>query len=150
MSININFNRKIVINGKEYHSLDELPEDVRKAYDKALALAGKAGGISALRVKTKITFNGKEYEGEHEMSETERALYALAMKAAGEGGTAGTPAATAPALPQNARPVSPAIMSAAGRTEVGNPRWLRWLQFGGAVLLLIALAWYLLHSRGSR
>jgi len=46
--------RKIVVNGKEYHSLDELPPDIRALYDQAMASAD-----TKVTVK-KVTINGVE------------------------------------------------------------------------------------------
>jgi len=46
--------RKIVVNGKEYHSLDELPPDIRALYDQAMARAD-----TKVTVK-KVTINGVE------------------------------------------------------------------------------------------
>lgn len=44
--------KKIVVNGQEYHSIDELPPDVRALYDQAMASPDK-------RVTVKrITVNG--------------------------------------------------------------------------------------------
>jgi hypothetical protein len=33
----VTINRKIVVNGVEYHSVDELPPEIRAAYEKAVA-----------------------------------------------------------------------------------------------------------------
>jgi TRAP-type mannitol/chloroaromatic compound transport system substrate-binding protein len=46
--------RKIVVNGKEYHSLDELPPDIRALYDQAMASADKKVTVK------KVTINGVE------------------------------------------------------------------------------------------
>jgi len=47
---------RIVVNGKEYHSVDEMPAQVRAAYDRALAQAGgdpsSADGPAALSRQT--------------------------------------------------------------------------------------------------
>jgi hypothetical protein len=40
MTTNVRIVRKIVVNGVEYHSLDELPPDLRAKYEKALATEG--------------------------------------------------------------------------------------------------------------
>jgi len=39
MTVNINFKHKIVVNGREYASPGELPPDLRRAYEAALARA---------------------------------------------------------------------------------------------------------------
>src|SRR5207245_4173068 len=52
MGTNITVKRKIVVNGVEYHSVDELPPELRAAYDKALEG----------HTKQHITVNGQEYD----------------------------------------------------------------------------------------
>ena len=48
----VTVNRKIVINGTEYHSVDELPPDARALYDAAMASPNKKVTVK------KITVNG--------------------------------------------------------------------------------------------
>lgn len=45
MTTNIKVVRKIIVNGVEYHSLEELPPDVRAKYEKAIG-AGLHGGVT--------------------------------------------------------------------------------------------------------
>ena len=66
--------RKIVVNGKEYHSIDELPPDVRALYDQAMASADKK-----ITVK-KVTINGVEVV-KTQTSRTTVAIIALAVLA---------------------------------------------------------------------
>jgi len=67
----INVNRKIIINGKEYKSADELPPVMKSLFD----MAKKAGVLSA----GKVVFNGKEYASAADMPEDERKLYEDAL-----------------------------------------------------------------------
>jgi hypothetical protein len=55
MTTSIKITRTITANGKEYHSLDELPPEIRAAYEQALA-----SGPTHVTFQ-RITVNGKEY-----------------------------------------------------------------------------------------
>ena len=77
MNVNINIKHKLIVNGKEYGSLDELPQDLRQAYERALAAKGPA-----MAAQAKIVFQGKEYASAEEMPEDLRQLYRLAIAAA--------------------------------------------------------------------
>ena len=65
---------RIVINGKRYDSVDQMPPEVRKQYLEAMGSLGKAnpGGLPQLLNQTRssdvvvtesIVYNGKEYKG---------------------------------------------------------------------------------------
>jgi hypothetical protein len=73
---NINIRRKIVVNGREYSSVEEMPEDVRRAFERAMA--GASGGDLA-GVRPRIVFNGREYASVDQMPEDVRRLYDDAM-----------------------------------------------------------------------
>ena len=45
MNIKVTVNHKLTVNGKEYGSLDEMPEDLRQAYERAV---GSDQGIAGL------------------------------------------------------------------------------------------------------
>lgn len=83
MNININVTRNFKINGKEYHSVEEMPDEIRQVYEKALALqAGSKQPIHSAVARTKIIFNGTEYENMDTMPEDARQLYKKVLKAA--------------------------------------------------------------------
>lgn len=63
--------KPIVVAGKSYNSLEEMPAEVRRVYD--LAVASKNETADADRLK--IVFNGKEYEGLDMMPPDVRKLY---------------------------------------------------------------------------
>jgi hypothetical protein len=69
----INVKRKIKYKGQEYSSVEELPPEVRAAYEKAMATSGAS-------VSTKIVFNGQEYASLDQMPAAERQLYEDALK----------------------------------------------------------------------
>jgi hypothetical protein len=56
MGIKVDFEKKIIVNGREYHSWEEVPETVRRLGGSVLSPAGLPAG------KQPVVFNGKEYE----------------------------------------------------------------------------------------
>ena len=83
---------KIIFNGKTYTKVEDMPEEVRQAYQQALAhLAdadkngvpdimerGGAGNVIAIR-QSSINFNGREYKSVGEMPAIVRRLFEMAM-----------------------------------------------------------------------
>jgi hypothetical protein len=63
--------RPIVVAGKRYGSIEEMPAEVRRVYD--LAMASQQEAETAAPVK--LVFNGKEYEGLDSMPADVRKLY---------------------------------------------------------------------------
>lgn len=80
MNIKVTVNRRIVVNGKEYSGPEEMPEELRHAYERAMG-SGSAMEILA-RSASRIVFRGKEYPTPADMPEDIRRLYDLAMAAA--------------------------------------------------------------------
>ena len=79
MPVTINIKRKIIINGKEYSSPDELPPDLRKAYDQALANRESSQQMQ-ITGSSKVTFNGHTYPDREAMPDEERVIYDRAME----------------------------------------------------------------------
>ncbi len=85
MATNISVKTKIRVNGREYASVEEMPGDIRQAYERALAiragaspgglLGSVAGSVSAPAVSMKIVFNGQEYASAEHMPAAVRRLY---------------------------------------------------------------------------
>jgi hypothetical protein len=98
--------KRIVIDGKMYNSIDEMPEDVRKQYEQAMSslkdqsgtdiadmLADKnknsipdiientTGGAPIVKSTIKVVVNGKEYNSLEDLPPDVRAKYAKAMGA---------------------------------------------------------------------
>ena len=75
----------IKFNGREYTSLDDMPADVRRDYERALAMVGR--GTSATHPfgagtgTLKIVFNGQEYSSADQMPADVRKLYDGVMAA---------------------------------------------------------------------
>jgi hypothetical protein len=148
MKVNFNVKRKFIVNGKEYNSVEEMPPELREAYEKA-ARSGAGVRIDKphVKVETKIVFNGKEYENFEAMPADVHRLYQSVMKGVETG------------------EVSPEILSAAlgddralsGRSEAVHfsddlPKPIepvsslspRWIIGGLALLVLVFMLYYLL------
>ena len=65
----VNFKTKITVNGKEYGSVEEVPEQHRQTVQNALSTAGTLGGHS------KITVNGVGYDSPEAMPSDARRVY---------------------------------------------------------------------------
>jgi len=63
--------KPIVVAGKAYNSIEEMPAEVRRVYDLAVAAQNEASAAAGL----KIVFNGKEYAGLDSMPPDVRRLY---------------------------------------------------------------------------
>lgn len=82
MNININVKRKFKIKGKEYNSIEEMPNDVRETFEKAMASqADSSHQVDPAMMQTKIIFNGKEYKNIDAMPQDVRQLYEKVLKA---------------------------------------------------------------------
>ncbi len=71
---------RIVFNGREYRSLDQMPEDIRRQYREAIALAAKGGPNVNVSSQTDIVINGRRYAGVDEMPPDDRRIYEGLMK----------------------------------------------------------------------
>ncbi len=86
--MNVNVKHKFKINRKEYNSVEEMPLDIRNAFEKAMASqAGSDHQENPATMQTKIIFNGTEYQSIDAMPQDVRQLYEKVLKAA-ETGTA--------------------------------------------------------------
>jgi hypothetical protein len=83
MTININIKRRFKINGKEYNSIEEMPDNVREAFKKAMD--SRSGSEFPAGTQTRIIFNGTEYENIEAMPQDIRLLYEKMLKAAETG-----------------------------------------------------------------
>jgi hypothetical protein len=86
MGVTLNVKRRFIVNGKEYNSVEEMPPELREAYEKAVS-SGSGVRIQKPQVslKTKIVFNGKEYDSLDAMPGDIRRVYGSVMKAAETG-----------------------------------------------------------------
>ncbi len=82
MTIRVEVKRKFVVRGKEYKSVEEMPPEIRQAYEKVLAASSKANSPKSLTLsKTRIIFGGQEYDGIEAMPREVRQAYDRLMKA---------------------------------------------------------------------
>ncbi len=146
---------KIIFNGVEYNSPDEMPAGLREAYQKALSLAAKGGssggfpGKVNVRLSTRVRFvyGGKTYESVDQMPPEARAKYELAMQQIDrnhdgvpdvlQGGGASSPAAPSDGLNSSSNdwaPITPTIPVIA--PDQPNKRLLT---AGVAIIILVAL-----------
>jgi hypothetical protein len=113
MGLKVTVNRSVVVGGKTYASIEEVPDNIRRAVTEALARRAQAG--EGAEPPAKITVNGQEYASREEMPEEVRRIYDGAMATIGRGdafAASGPPASRAPSLPadafDSARPIEPA------------------------------------------
>jgi hypothetical protein len=153
MTVRVTVKGRFVYNGKTYGSLEELPENVRQAYEKAMAAtgAGHSGGAAEARVK--ITFNGTEYESLDAMPPDERRVYESVVGAVEAGHVQpGRPGDRAGLAPGSGGGQEPALFVSAEPIEPGSATSRKspvGLVLGLAILLLL-LGYYLYTSAGPR
>lgn len=149
MDVKVTVKRKIRYQGKEYDSIDELPEPVRHAYERAMAGGGQTGGPTAVpSAPDKIVFNGHEYDGIATMPQDVRTAYEGVMRAVVGGQPGGAIAEMPPTRPQEPAALTQAV--SAVPIEPGSglaPRTLVLLILG-FVLLLGLLMFFLFQRPG--
>jgi hypothetical protein len=152
MNVNVNVKRKFKINRKEYNSIEEMPPDIRNAFEKAMASqAGSDHQVNPATVQTKIIFNGTEYKSIDAMPQDVRQLYEKVLKAA-ETGTALADIITASdisgmqAEPKNYGTTSMGNMDKPTKIEPTaiSPRTLI---IGVLLIALIIIFYFILHGR---
>ncbi len=79
MGITVNVKWKFKVNGKEYGSVEEMPANVREAYERAKGTFRIASA--------RVVFNGQEYESVEAMPDDVRRVYDKVMTAAETGKT---------------------------------------------------------------
>jgi hypothetical protein len=81
--VNARTKTNIQFNGREYANADEMPVDVRAAYDRAVDEMPSlhSGARLAAKLNAKIIVNGNEFSNAGEMSVDDRHLYHEALEA---------------------------------------------------------------------
>jgi hypothetical protein len=81
--VNTRTKTNIRFNGREYANADEMPSDVRAAYDRAVDEMPPlhSGARLAAKLNAKIIVNGNEFNNAGEMSVDDRHLYHEALEA---------------------------------------------------------------------
>ena len=152
MNVNVNVKRKFKVNGKEYNSIEEMPQDIRSAFEKAMASkTGSGQQVNTATMQTKIIFNGTEYQRIDVMPQDVRQLYEKVLKAA-ETGTAPPNIITANDI--RGLQVEPKSYGATSIGNMGNPTKIepsafspRMLIIGVMVIALIILFYFLFQGR---
>ena len=147
---NINIKRRIIVNGREYSSVDEMPDDLRRAYERSMANLSREGDvINPAAPQQEITFNGKEYGNVDEMPEDLRRLYDAAMMTVeahgsiGAGTTRTQEPRPAPLWRDGSASESPSSMAP---IDVGGDTassFSRMVTLGIVVLMLVGALYYL-------
>jgi len=82
MNIDITLKREFKVNGKEYNTIADMPNDVREAFERAMNPQSTTGRqIGPASMGTKIRFNGTEYDSPDAMPPHVRQLYEQLMRA---------------------------------------------------------------------
>ncbi len=151
---------KIVVDGREYGSPDDMPPDVRRVYEQVMGRLGDAdrdgvpdllqplvgsAGVGHTIETTSITVNGKTYGGPDEMPEDVRRLYQAAMaKLAVRGGDPSVVfskgAGGAPADRTFPDPVADAFPRTLGVTVTAGRPGAGW-RIVALIIAAAALAW---------
>jgi hypothetical protein len=125
VDVKINVKRKYIVNGNEYHSIEEMPADIRQAYERTVASKG-----AEFSATSRIIFNDREYSTPDEIPPDVRELYDKALSAVDLNDIQRM--APAPHLePHSNAPIEP--------TKSGFSK--RLLLLAGAILLLFLLAY---------
>jgi hypothetical protein len=81
VNVKVNVKRKFIVNGKEYGSVEEMPGNIREAYEKTVVnKAGLENGNIPSITSGKIVFNGQEYASVDLMPADVHQMYETIMK----------------------------------------------------------------------
>ena len=125
-------NKRIVIGGSEYRSVEDMPAELRRVYEVAL----KSSQAATDEPKIKIVFEGKEYDGMDSMPPEVRNQYAHQQAAMETYRDFSVDATT----PRAAKPKGSAAGTAGA--EAGPARF-KWLLIGGALIALALVVFIL-------
>ena len=149
MNVNVNVKRKFKINGKEYNSIEEMPPDIRSAFEKAMASqTGSDQQANPATMQTKIIFNGTEYQSIDAMPQDIRQLYEKVLKSA--------ETETAPANIITAGDISDMLTGhkTYGNTNMGKPPKIeptafspQMLIIGTMLIALVILLYFIFQGR---
>jgi hypothetical protein len=141
MGVKITVKKRIVVNGVEYGSPEEMPPDLRAAWERAAAGQG-------VHVSGKVTFNGRTYDAPEAMPPEVRKLCEDALAAAGDAAPG-----SAPVLSQEPPPPAPVNLPSdvAGYSAPivpGASGVRKWLLAAAGLGLLLFLLWLVTHAAG--
>jgi hypothetical protein len=152
MTTKINIKRKITVNGREFSSVEDMPEDIRHAYEQAMADASLEGyAVNPNGPKTKLVFNGREYRSVNDMPDEIHRLYDMAITAvetdAGAGSGTDGPGRAAPG-PHGPAGRAVAVSPSMAPIEVGggsSSLVVRVMIAAIVIVLLLGALYYLRH-----
>jgi len=141
--------QKIVVNGREYGSVDEMPPDVRQAYERmrsALVDSDRDGvpdmfegkNANVVRVtRQKVVVNGREYDGVGEMPQDVRRAFERGRETTGAGRIGG-PGASGHSRVRVVRSSGTPTMRGVGGEVVRESKRTMWALVVAGFLLVIA------------
>lgn len=151
MTTNISVKTKIRVNGQEYASVEDMPPQIRQAYERAMAAmpGAKHSGLlntleNGLRANAqaacnaKVIFNGQEYGSVDQMPANVRQLYQAVMA---------TVESDTPIAPETGGAVQAASQSGSSAGSFPTPQGIR-LESANWRLVLVALGILLLAWLG--
>jgi hypothetical protein len=147
MAIKVDMKWKFTVNGNEYGSREEMPENIRPLYDKALADSSRGESISSAVPHAKIVFNGEEYESVDSMPAHVRQLYEEILvpaqgREADDSGRSGRRARLAETIVTHHGHTD---WAKSGKAIEPTTPVKRWLIIGFFVLLGMAILYFLLR-----
>lgn len=142
MGVKVTVKTRFKVNGKEYGSLEELPPDIRDAYEKAMAAKGGGPLAGGAPGSAKVTFNGREYASLDEMPPEERRMYEEFLAAVER-----EPGVQPGAAPIPLEPPQIAVPIVPGGTAGGGSSWF-WKALG--LLVLLAGLLFLIRAVAAR
>ncbi|MBN1364008.1 MAG: hypothetical protein JW976_04295 [Syntrophaceae bacterium] len=80
MDVKFDIKKTFKVNGKVYSSVEEMPADIRKAYEQAMSNTKGIEGENIFSISSKIIFNGQEFDSVDSMPADVRQTYETIMK----------------------------------------------------------------------
>ena len=147
--MNISFKTKILYNGEEFSSVDQLPSEIRAIYERALANRPNKLASTGTKVLTRLVVNGHEVGLTKELSGAEQKIYADAMQLLKDSATTdlGATAAQSATISKQL----PVISNVSVTTPVSAPIETGWLTanqkklvaiVAGLILVLVIAVWF--------
>jgi hypothetical protein len=155
VKINLNIKSKFIVNGKEYKSVEEMPDTIRQAYERVRESRSDALHIEgAARSTTRITFNGQEYDSPDAMPPDIRQTYDHVMESLLKGKVPpeltsliqGNGVLSGYGMEEHRTAEGPKPMV----FESAFPTSKRWLIVGLLLLMVLGSLFYVLSTSGSR
>ncbi len=134
MNLKVNIKTRIRFNGKEYSCLEDMPPQVRQAYEKALASAQTSGTGLISHTTSKLIFNGHEYASVDEMPADIRRMYEQVMTMV-DSNQNGIPDALEPGQPELSG--SQPLVAALPEANQPRPRFPRATIIGISLVILV-------------